>query len=54
MEIEMTQTVIPEVVGPYCEWPRRDVRRKERMTALLAGSVVAAAIFLNCAVPVLV
>lgn len=42
----------PEIIGPYSDWPRRRRRKGGRRVAVSAG-VVAAGVFVHCAVPLM-
>lgn len=46
------QARLPEVIGPYSEWPRKPVR-KWKGTALVASVIVAAGVFAHCVVPMI-
>lgn len=49
---------VPEIIGPYSEWPRREKPRartpRRRRAIAYASGLAALGIFAHCAVPLLV
>ena len=47
------RTPIPNVIGPYSEWPRKTPTSSIKRPAILAASAALAGVFIHCVVPMI-
>ena len=46
-------TPIPNVIGPYSEWPRKTPTSRIKRPEILAASAAMAGVFFHCVVPMI-
>ena len=47
------KTPIPNVIGPYSEWPRKTPTSRIKRPAILTASAAMAGVFVHCVVPMI-